>query len=198
VQPPGLDAGARVTLSNSSGVATALTLASKGAYSVQQGGGGGGGGGNRQPFLVPGVFTLDNGSGGADVGHFTASITVPTTVVWTNQPPLGGNVPLSRDLPITWRGGGPNDVVVIFGFSISPAVPNGLVGEFVCAARASDGQFTVPRDVMANIPATILPLTAPTSALSVGSFSNARFTATGLDFGYAWSLVSSFQVVAFQ
>ncbi len=88
--------------------------------------------------------------------------------------------------------------MAIFGFSISLAVPDGLIGEFLCAAKASDGQFTVPRDMMANIPATILPLTAPTSALSVGSFSNARFAAPGLDFGYAWSLVSSFQVVAFQ
>jgi uncharacterized protein (TIGR03437 family) len=196
VQLPGLDAGPLLTVSNSSGISRALTLNSKGSYSAQQGGGGGGG--NRQPYLVPGVFTMDNSAGGTDVGHFTASITIPTTVVWTNEPSLGGNIPRSQDLPITWSGGGPNDVVAIFGFSISPAVPNGLVGDFICAAKASDGQFTVPAEVMANIPATLLPLTAPTSALSVGSFSSARFTAAGLDFGYAWSLVSTIQVVAFQ
>jgi len=88
--------------------------------------------------------------------------------------------------------------VAIFGFSSSPAVPNGLVGEFICTANASDGQLTVPADVMANIPATILPVTAPTAALAVGSFSNARFKASGLDFGYVWSLLTTVQVVAFQ
>jgi len=88
--------------------------------------------------------------------------------------------------------------VAIFGFSSSPAVPNGLVGEFLCTANASDGQLAVPADVMANIPATILPVTAPTSALAVGSFSSARFTAKGLDFGYAWSLLTTVQLVVFQ
>ena len=101
-------------------------------------------------------------------------------------------------MQITWSGGGPNDVVIIYGASISPAVPNGLVGEFICAARASDGQFTVPADVMANIPATSLPVTEPTALIAVGSFSSARFTASGLDFGYIWSLLATAQVVAFQ
>ena len=96
------------------------------------------------------------------------------------------------------RRGGPNDVVAIFGFSISPAVPNGLIGEFICTANASDGQFTVPADVIANIPATSLPVTAPTSVLAVGSFSSARFTASGLDFGYFWSLLTTAQAVVFQ
>jgi hypothetical protein len=52
--------------------------------------------------------------------------------------------------------------------------------------------------VLANIPVTVLPVTDPTAALSVGSFSNTRFTASGLDFGYAWSWLNSFQIVAFE
>jgi len=196
-QPPGLDAGAQLNVSASLG-SRSLTLDSKGSYTARQGGGGGGGGGGRQAFLLPGVYTFDNGAGGPDVGHFSASITIPPTVTWTNQPPLLGNISRSQDLQITWSGGGPNDVVIIYGASISPAVPNGLVGEFICAARASDGQFTVPADVMANIPATSLPVTAPTALIAVGSFSSARFTASGLDFGYIWSLLATVQVVTFQ
>src|SRR5205085_8916027 len=114
----------------------------------------------------------DNGAGGADVGPFSVPITIPDTVVWTNQPSLLGVIPRSQDLKITWSGGGPNDVVVIFGFSSSPVVPNGLVGEFICTANASDGQFMVPADVLANVPATVLPVLTATGALAVGSFSN--------------------------
>jgi hypothetical protein len=118
--------------------------------------------------------------------------------VWTNQPSQFGTIPRSQDLPISWSGGGPNDVVAIYGLSISPAVPNGLVGQFTCTANASDGQFTVPADVMANIPATTLPVTGPTAALAVGTFSSARFTARGLDFGYIWSLLTTAQFIIFQ
>jgi hypothetical protein len=119
-------------------------------------------------------------------------------VVWANQPPLLENIPRSQDLRINWTGGGPDDVVAIFGFSTSPAVPNGLLGEFLCTAKASDGHFSVPSDALANLPATSLPVTSPTSAVAVGSFSSARFTARGLDFGYVWSLLTTFQIVVFQ
>jgi uncharacterized protein (TIGR03437 family) len=193
-QAPGLDAGPLLNVSSAKGKMT-LALSSKGSYTARLGGGGGGG---RPPYLFPGVYTIDNGGGGADVGPFSVSITIPTTVVWSNPPSLLGVVPRSQDLQITWSGGGPNDVVAIFGFSSSPAVPNGIVGEFLCTANASDGQLTVPADVMANIPATTLPVTSPTAALAVGSFSNARFTAKGLDFGYVWSLLTTVQIVVFQ
>ena len=193
-QAPGLDAGPQLNVSSARGKMT-LAPNSKGSYTARLGGGGGG---DRPPYLFPGVYTIDNGGGGADVGPFSVSITIPTTVVWSNPPTLFGNIPRSQDLTITWSGGGPNDVVAIFGFSSSPAVPNGLVGEFVCTANASDGQLTVPADVMANIPATTLPLTAPTAALAVGSFANARFMARGLDFGYMWSLLTTVQAVVFQ
>ena len=82
-------------------------------------------------------------------------------------------------------------MVAIFGFSSSPAVPNGLVSELLCTAKASVGRFTVPSDVLANLPATSLPVTSATAALAVGSFSSARFTASGLDFGYVWSLLTT-------
>ena len=191
---PGLDAGPQLNVSGPPG-AMGLAPVSKGSYTARLGGGGGGG---RPPYLFPGVYTIDNGGGGADVGPFSVSITIPTPVVWANQPPLLGNIPRSQDLQITWSGGGPNDVVAILGASVSPAVPNGLVGEFICTANASDGHFTVPSDALANIPATSLPVTAPTALLAVGSFSSARFAARGLDFGFVWSLLTTAQLVVFQ
>jgi uncharacterized protein (TIGR03437 family) len=191
---PGLDAGLKLNVSSAKGMMS-LDLTTKGNYTARLGGGGGG---SRPPYLFPGVYTIDNGGGGADVGPFSVSITIPTTVVWSNAPTLFGVIPRTQDLQINWSGGGPSDVVVIFGFSASPAVPNGLVGEFLCTANVSDGQFMVPADVMANVPATALPITSATAALAVGSFSSARFTARGLDFGYVWSLLTTAQVVAFQ
>ena len=73
-----------------------------------------------------------------------------------------------------------------------------MVGQFICSANASDGQFTVPADVMANIPATDLPVAGPSAGIAVDSFSNARFTASGQDLGYVWSLVTATQYVVFQ
>jgi hypothetical protein len=95
-------------------------------------------------------------------------------------------------------GGGPNDVAVVYGLSITGSVPNGMVRQFICSANVSDGQFTVPADVMANIPATGLPVAGPRAGIAVGSFSNARFTASGLDLGYVLSLVTATQYLVFQ
>ena len=89
-------------------------------------------------------------------------------------------------------------MVVVYGLSITGSVPNGMVGQFICSANASDGQFTVPADVMSNIPATDLPVAGPSAGIAVGSFSNARFTESGLDLGYVWSLVTATQYVVFQ
>src|SRR5712692_2923864 len=83
-QAPGLDAGPQLNVSSARGKMT-LALSSKGSYTARLGGGMGGG---RPPYLFPGVYTIDNGGGGADVGPFSASITIPTTVVWSNAPTL--------------------------------------------------------------------------------------------------------------
>ncbi len=48
-------------------------------------------------FLTPGSYTVDNGTGGTDVGPFKASITVPTPVTWSNKS-LVSNVPRSQPL----------------------------------------------------------------------------------------------------
>src|SRR5262249_30327872 len=35
-------------------------------------------------WLDPGDYTVDNGGGGADVGPFSTTMTVPAALVWTN------------------------------------------------------------------------------------------------------------------
>jgi hypothetical protein len=198
VQPAGLDAGPKMNITAATGTRT-LAPDSKGVYSgkLANGAGCGGGPGCLPPYLFPGIYTIDNGAGGADIGPFSATLNVPQSVNWTSQPQLLGNIPRSQDLTITWSGGGPDSTVVIFGGTALP-VNNPFVGEFLCSARAGDGQFTIPSYVLANVPATILPETTLQSFLSVGSASSARFNARGLDAGYAFSLASAVQVVVFQ
>ena len=44
--------------------------------------------GAQVPFLEPGTFTADNGTGGKDVGAFSASLAVPKPLTWTNEDEL--------------------------------------------------------------------------------------------------------------
>jgi hypothetical protein len=86
----------------------------------------------------------------------------------------------------------------MFAFSVSPAMPNGLVAGFICAANARDHQFTIPADVMASLLAAPPPITASTAGIAMGTHSTKRSTAGGLDLGLVWSLLTTTQVVGFQ
>jgi hypothetical protein len=76
----------------------------------------GAGGANALPFIpsTGGLFTIDNGSGGSDVGPFSTSINVPPPLVWSN---IGSITVIDRSQPltITWSGGDPAGVVSIQG-----------------------------------------------------------------------------------
>jgi uncharacterized protein (TIGR03437 family) len=185
---PGLDAGTQLNLTGPNGPRT-LTLDSKGSYSVKLSGGGGGGGGGGTPYLVPGSYTVNNGSGGADVGPFTATLTIPPAVNFTNLDSFN-SVSRSQDQLITWSGGGQNDLVAIIGLASPPSL-QGLV-EFLCAERASVGQFTVPSLVFSLLPPGSSVQGLPGMALSAGVVPRLdlnRFTATGLDVGVFYSAV---------
>lgn len=148
-------------------------------------------------FLNPGTYTLDNGTGSADVGSFRTSLAIPSNAVtWLNQDSIT-NIPRSQDLQITWSGGDPNAYVAIFGSSADPQSSAGTA--FVCAERASAGRFTVPSWILASLPASGQ---SPEGAL-VGSLALAtaltqptRFTVTGIDAGFfTWGLVQVKNVV---
>ena len=102
----GLDAGT-ITLTGPAGLST--TLASqfgiKGAfYSALPAG------------AIPssgGTFTF-KGSGGADVGPFTSTLTLSNLLTWTNQS-AAASVVKSQGLHVTWTGGTPGTYVYIPG-----------------------------------------------------------------------------------
>jgi uncharacterized protein (TIGR03437 family) len=121
-----------------------------------------------------GTFTFNNGSGGVDVGGFTATVTFPTPVItWTNQS-AAATVTRSSGLLVTWNGGQPGSTVFISGGSSN----NGAVGGFFCYAPQSALQFTVPSYILGTMPAGAGSVTVEDET------AYGTFTAPRLDYGY--------------
>jgi uncharacterized protein (TIGR03437 family) len=98
-----------------------------------------------------GTFTF-KGTGGADVGAFTATINLANPLLnWTN-PSVAATVDRSHDLTVNWSGGNPGTYVFILGGSTTTGL---AYGGFTCLARADDGQFTVPSYVLSVLPAGV-------------------------------------------
>jgi uncharacterized protein (TIGR03437 family) len=103
-------------------------------------------------FLDPGSYTLQ-GFGGADVGPFSTSFTIPQPLTWTNR--LQTNV-VNRTQPLTisWSGGDSGQVVAMLGFGDD--LPSNSSAVFVCIAPPGATSFTVPTDMLSILPATRL------------------------------------------
>ena len=151
-------------------------------------------------FLVPGgVYTAGawtlSGTGGPDVGAFSAKLTLPDNFAWTNSGAFTSSAGAPRsDLTIVFSGGtsGANPVVYVFGNSsvVNANDPSKNRGKtFVCAAPASAGKFIVPASITSQLP----PSTAAAGETAVGTLGlttggSANFTAPltsgALDTGY--------------
>lgn len=178
----GLDAGSQLTLTGPNG-ASVLTFDSKGSYTFRLSGVG-----SSVPRIIPGNYTITNGSGGADVGPFTAHLTVPPPLTTNNLQSIS-SVSRSQDLLVTWTGGGPTDLVYVAGIAQTPAA--NITTQFVCTERASTGQLTVPSTVLALIPSngSIFGLSGMLLGVGISPLpSTNRFTAPGIDAGYFLSL----------
>jgi uncharacterized protein (TIGR03437 family) len=106
------------------------------------------------PILGPGAWNI-SGMGGVDVGAFTANITLPGNLLWTNAGNFS-SVP-SSDLTIVWSGGTTpsNPVVTVYGNStiVNPTDPSqSRAKSFYCAAPASAGKFVVPASIRQQLP----------------------------------------------
>ncbi len=97
-----------------------------------------------------GTFTF-KGSGGADVGSFTSTITFTNPLLtWTNTN-VAANIDRSQDLTVTWTGGNPGSYVYITG--TSEDLKTFVVGGYTCLAIADAGHFTVPSYILSALPA---------------------------------------------
>lgn len=115
------------------------------------------GGGTSASVIAQGTYTL-RGTGGADIGPFTATVTVPAPIVWTNQSSIS-EINRSAEVTVTWSGGGSNDLVFILGTSARRAggtqdKPIYDAAIFVCQANPTAHTFTVPAVVLSQLPPT--------------------------------------------
>jgi uncharacterized protein (TIGR03437 family) len=117
VHPDPLDAGPSLELSGP-GVNGRLLRKSLGIYSAELGARGVPNN-ISPPLLNPGAFGLNNGSGGGDIGSFSAGFVVDSAFRWLNRDDVN-IVRRSQPLALTWDGvDDDRDYVVIAGVSIS-------------------------------------------------------------------------------
>ena len=129
-----------------------------------------------------GAFTF-KGSGGADVGSFTATVTLSNPLfVWTN-PGTAATIVKMQGLSVTWTGGNPGTDIVISGTVNSNLIPAGTIAGFTCRAPAQAGQFTVP-------PYILLGLPAGSGGVNVQNVVSMPFSANGLDQAQAYGTIS--------
>jgi uncharacterized protein (TIGR03437 family) len=198
-----LDAGAAISVSGPDGTKQITPVAppypaSVGNYYTELGGPEP----NPQPplplYLVPGSYTIA-GTGGKNVGPFTANVTMATPLTWINQ----SNVTIvtrTAGITVSWSGANPNSYVIISGTSMSVA---GSIAGFNCTANASAGQFTVPAGILLALPPSVILMedgqSQPLGTLTVASVTPpVRFNATGLNLGLVTTSVSFSQIVQYQ
>jgi len=164
--PTRLDAGSKLTLNgpNASNVAMPMTSAGSDIYGASLYSSGINGlGASGAPTLAQGTYTI-SGTGGADVGAFTASVNFPGDLTWTNEDTIANPIPRSSPLTINWTGA-TSGLVAITGtaFNLSggtQANPIYDAAVFTCIAQATAGTFTVPVSVLSILPAVSGDLTS--------------------------------------
>lgn len=138
------------------------------------------------PYLQPGVYTMDNGAGSADVGPFSVSITVPEPeFAWTNA---NQSSPATRaqGMLVTWSGGDTAGFVDIAGVSLAPRIQGQNTtagGYFSCRAPASGGRFQVPAAVLLVLPASTVTGGVPSGSVTVShTVTPVTFPLAGFEF----------------
>jgi hypothetical protein len=148
-------------------------------------------------FLDPGAFSISL-AGGKDSSAASANFTVPQPLNWTNRDQIG---PITRSsgFTATWTGGDPNASVFIAGLGVD--LPSNSSAVFLCMAAPGVNSFTVPPDVLANVPATRPRQIQSKGAVYVGQWNLAtppKIQAAGLDFSAIVPAFASGTTVTFQ
>jgi uncharacterized protein (TIGR03437 family) len=126
-------------------------------------------------FFAAGSFTI-SGSGGADVGPFSAAITFPSFPTLVG-PQNKATVVRSSGMTVSWTGGDPNGALQIVVTSATDQTFNLAVQAF-CNVKAGPGTFTIPPYVLLALP------TGPYAGFTIGPITaEVPFTSTGLSVG---------------
>jgi uncharacterized protein (TIGR03437 family) len=157
----GLDAGT-ITVTGPDGSAVTLTtFPGSGTY-------------NADLSSVPsaGGAYVFSASGGAQVGAFTATVSLPNPpLVWTN-PDAAATITRSQGLSVTWSGGKPGSFVIVSGNTAG--MGGSVTATFACFAPQAAGQFTVPPYILLGLPAGM-------GGVSIQNSNATQFSTTGLD-----------------
>jgi uncharacterized protein (TIGR03437 family) len=127
-------------------------------------------------YLSPGTYTI-TGTGGADIGGFSAAFTIPAAPT-LYIPANFGTQPVTRSsgMTVTWTGGASNAHVQIQLTNATDTTnTNGATA--VCNVAANAGTFTIPPYALLSLPAGNL------TGLQFQQQTAAAFTAKGLDLG---------------
>ena len=82
---------------------------------------------------------------------FSTNYTIPQPIAWSNRNSLT-NVDRTKPLTLSWTGGDGGQTVAIIGFGVD--MPSNSSAVFTCIAPRGSSSFTVPTDILSNIPAT--------------------------------------------
>jgi uncharacterized protein (TIGR03437 family) len=164
---------------------------------------------NAAPTIAAGAYQL-TGSGGVDIGKFSASVTIGQPIT------ISGGLPMSAgrgtDLVLSWAGGNPGDVVTVTGISGTiiggtSAVPVYDAGRFTCTAAASAGSVTIPASILQQLPVTpaglsgigYLGVTSGPPPVAGDGLFTAPLTAGGnIDTGFFLGTLGVFGATSFQ
>lgn len=179
----GLDAGPQITSSGPNGNQSALR------QSIQVAGFTYNAVNVPNTYLAPGRYTL-TGPGGADVGTFSGALDIVQDLVVTNNPDDFKVIDRNNGFTVRWTGGEPSTVLTIVGGSVTidPQTAATQGSAFVCIENTSAGQFTVPANILSQLPASGVIGAGGFNFITRGTFSvtargkGSRFaTPTGLD-----------------
>ena len=139
-------------------------------------------------YLGAGSYSFS--SAGKDLPAFNVPVTIPALPVWTNQP--SGAIDRTSPLNITWTAGASNTYVQIQGASYTDNT--GTIGAtFSCIADATALGFTVPSNVLEQLPASSIG-----TLLFVTGLIPSNFSVSGLTYGSVQTYYQSADYVTYK
>jgi uncharacterized protein (TIGR03437 family) len=141
-------------------------------------------------MLSAGTYNF-TGSGGADVGAFTAAVDYVNTFHWDQS--SVSSINRSQPLTFNWTGGTAGGVVTMVIISSLAPGPTGSIGAAIfCYANGAAGTFTIPAPLLAALPPSYTDADGnPQGTVEVyQNIAGKPFTASGLDLGTASSQVT--------
>ncbi len=190
VEGAGLDTGTSLTLSRADQTRSIVqTMGTPGRYRARLGSSAAADRKGTAPlFLSPGEYLL-KGSGGKNVGAFSARFQLPEPLEWTDRDQIG-EVDRTRGVTVHWKGSSQKDIVLIVARNVDQVAT--AIGMTLCAAPGESGQFTIPPPMLSSIPPSSENPGESYDELAVGALAfRAPIVASGLDLGSVISVYLS-------